>query len=156
MRIGELAQRGRCDVETVRFYEREGLLDAPAREGNGYRNYTSDHLVQLNFIRHCRSLGMGLPDVRVLRSFQQHPESACDAINQLIDQQIARIHHQVESLRLLEQQLHALREACQANQTAGECGILQNLRHAAAGEPCECHAEPVNRSGADHPGSGSV
>ncbi|MDE2323290.1 MAG: Cd(II)/Pb(II)-responsive transcriptional regulator, partial [Betaproteobacteria bacterium] len=81
--------------------------------------------------------------VRVLRSFQQHPESACDAINQLIDRQIARIHHQVESLRLLEQQLHALRETCQAKQTASACGILQNLRHAAAGEPCTCHAEPA-------------
>ena len=130
MRIGELARRGQCDVETVRFYEREGLLDAPAREGNGYRNYSSGHLEQLNFIRHCRSLGMGLPDVRVLRSFQQHPESACDGINQLIDQQIARIHHQVESLRLLEQQLRALRETCQANQTASACGILRNLEQA--------------------------
>ncbi|NNM65300.1 MAG: Cd(II)/Pb(II)-responsive transcriptional regulator [Burkholderiales bacterium] len=146
MRIGELAQRGQCDVETVRFYEREGLLDAPAREGNGYRNYNSDHLVQLNFIRHCRSLGIGLPDVRVLRSFQQHPESACDAINQLIDRQIARIHHQAESLRQLERLLHALRETCQANQTASACGILQNLQHAAAGEPCECQAEPVTET----------
>ena len=156
MRIGELAQRGRCDVETVRFYEREGLLDAPAREGNGYRNYTSVHLMQLNFIRHCRSLGMGLPDVRVLRSFQEHPESACDAINQLIDQQIARIHHQVESLRLLEQQLHTLRETCQANRTASDCGIMQNLQQAAAGGLCHCHAEPVDRSGADPRGGGSA
>ena len=140
MRIGELARRGQCDVETVRFYEREGLLDAPAREGNGYRNYSSGHLAQLNFIRHCRSLGMGLPDVRVLRSFQEHPESACDDINHLIDQQIARIHHQVESLRLLEQQLHALRETCRVNQSASDCGILRNLEQASVGGACRCHA----------------
>ena len=59
MRIGELAQRSDCDVETVRFYEREGLLDLPDREANGYRRYSEAHLVQIKFIRHCRSLGMG-------------------------------------------------------------------------------------------------
>ncbi len=50
MRIGELAQRSACDIETIRFYKRDGLLDAPAREANGYRFYTEAHWVQLNFI----------------------------------------------------------------------------------------------------------
>lgn len=127
MRIGELAKQSDCDVETVRFYEREGLLAAPAREANGYRQYTTLHLVQLKFIRHCRSLGMGLPEVRALLSFQANPESACEKINQLIDGQIKRIHTQVESLRLLEQQLHALRDTCHTNQKVSECGILRNL-----------------------------
>lgn len=140
MRIGELAKRGDCDVETVRFYEREGLLDVPARETNGYRRYSETHLVQLNFIRHCRSLGIGLPEVRILRRFQADPELACDAINDLIDRQIDRIHQQVESLRLLEQQLQALRGTCHANRKAGECGIMRNLAQAAEGEGCLCHS----------------
>ena len=139
MRIGELAQRSDCDVETVRFYEREGLLDLPAREANGYRRYTETHLVELKFIRHCRSLGMGLPDVRVLRSLQANPELACDEINQLIDGQIERIHHQVDSLRLLERQLHTLRDTCHANQKASQCGIMRTLARAAEGEDCSCH-----------------
>jgi Cd(II)/Pb(II)-responsive transcriptional regulator len=139
MRIGELARRGACDVETVRFYERESLLDLPDRETNGYRRYSEAHLVQLNFVRHCRSLGIGLPDVRTLRSFQANPELACDEINEMIDEQIQRIHHQIESLRLLERQLHTLRESCQLNQKASECGILQNLAQAAKGEECSCH-----------------
>lgn len=140
MRIGELAKRADCDVETVRFYEREGLLDAPARESNGYRRYAEAHLVQLNFIRHCRSLGIGLPEVRSLRRYQASPELACDGVNALIDRQIARIHQQVESLRLLEGQLHALRDSCRASSKAGDCGILLNLEHAAEGEACPCHA----------------
>jgi Cd(II)/Pb(II)-responsive transcriptional regulator len=139
MRIGELAKRSDCDVETVRFYEREGLLDMPAREANGYRRYSEAQLVQLNFIRHCRSLGMGLPDVRTLRGFQAKPELACDAINQLIDGQIQRIHQQVESLRLLEQQLQILRDTCHANRKASECGIMLNLAQAAEGDGCLCH-----------------
>ena len=139
MRTGELARLSDCDVETIRFYERDGLLAAPAREANGYRSYTEAHLVQLNFIRHCRSLGIGLPDVRILRSFQARPELACEEINQLIDQQIGRIHQQVETLRLLERQLHALRDTCRATQRASECGILRNLAQAAEGEGCSCH-----------------
>ena len=139
MRIGELAKQSDCDVETIRFYEREGLLGAPAREANGYRSYTDAHLVQLNFIRHCRSLGIGLPEVRILRSFQASPELACDEIDQLIDRQITRIHQQVESLRLLERQLHSLRDTCHAHQTASECGILRTLAKAAEGEACSCH-----------------
>ncbi|SBT09942.1 Transcriptional regulator, MerR family [Candidatus Accumulibacter aalborgensis] len=139
MRIGELAQRSDCDVETVRFYEREGLLDLPDREANGYRRYSEAHLVQIKFIRHCRSLGMGLHDVRRLRSFQANPELACDEINQLIDGQIDLIHQQIDSLRLLERQLHTLRETCHANQKASECGIMRNLARAAEGEDCSCH-----------------
>lgn len=139
MRIGELAQRSDCDVETVRFYEREGLLDLPAREANGYRLYNEAHLVQLKFVRHCRSLGMGLPDVRILRSFQANPDLACEEINQLIDSQIERIHQQLDSLHLLERQLHKLRDTCHANRKAGQCGIMRNLARAAEGGDCSCH-----------------
>jgi len=139
MRIGELAKRSDCDVETVRFYERSGLLEAPAREANGYRSYTDAHLTQLNFIRHCRSLGIGLPEVRSLRSFQTNPDLACADINALIDRQIARIHQKIEALGLLEEQLHALRATYQANRSASECGILRNLAQAAEGEACSCH-----------------
>ena len=141
MKIGELAKRSSCNVETVRFYEREGLLEAPARDANGYRIYTASHLAQLNFIRHCRSLGMGLPDVRTLHSLQIHPELACDEINHLLDSQIKRVHQQIISLRLLEQQLRSLRGSCHANTTVGNCAILRNLAQAAEGENCPCHTD---------------
>ena len=144
MRIGELAKRGNCNVETVRFYEREGLIEAPARETNGYRHYSERHLMQLNFIRHCRSLDMGLPDVHVLRQLQANPALGCDDINGLIDRQIGRIHQQMESLRGLEQQLNALRETCTTEHTSDECGIMRTLAKAAAGDGCSCH--PGNSS----------
>lgn len=139
MRIGELAKRGNCDVETVRYYEREGLLDAPARSDNGYRQYSEAQLVQLNFIRHCRSLDMSLADVRTLRQFQVNPALACDEINELIDQQIKRIHMQLASLGQLEQQLHVLRDTCTENHKTDECGIMLNLTKAAEGDECSCH-----------------
>lgn len=140
MRIGELSRTSGCDVETIRYYEREGLLDAPRREANGYRRYDDGHLVQLNFVRHCRSLGMGLSDVRRLREFERNPTQDCDDINRLLDRQIAQIHAQRVALEALEGQLRALRETCHHHQPASECGILQNLQQAAAGAACECHA----------------
>lgn len=141
MRIGELSRSSGCDVETIRYYEREGLIDAPQREHNGYRRYGDGHLVQLNFVRHCRSLGMSLSDVRRLRDFERDPSLACDDINTLLDRQIAQIHEQRVSLEALEERLRALRHTCEHQQPhpASECGILQNLQQAAAGAPCECH-----------------
>jgi Cd(II)/Pb(II)-responsive transcriptional regulator len=142
MRIGELARLGHCDVETVRFYEREGLLEEPARETNGYRTYAHTHVAQLNFIRHCRSLGIGLADIRTLRRFQVDPSQPCDEVNQLIDCQIERIHEQIESMRVLEQQLRTLRDTCHAHDSSSsECGIMRNLEHAVDDEQCSCHAD---------------
>lgn len=141
MRIGELARRSGCDVDTIRYYEREGLLDAPQREDNGYRRYAPTHLVQLNFVRHCRSLGMSLSDVRRLRDFERDPGAPCDDINQLIDRQIAQIHAQRVALETLERQLTALRHTCDREHPAAECGILQTLQQAASGGACECHGE---------------
>lgn len=139
MKIGELAQRSACSVGMIRFYEREGLLEEPTREANGYRRYGDVHLVQLNFIRHCRSLGMGLPDVRTLLNLQAHPDLACDEISRLIESHIDRVNQQITMLRLLEMQLHALRESCHAKTNVGECGIMRNLEQAAVGDACSCH-----------------
>ncbi|MEM5420540.1 MULTISPECIES: Cd(II)/Pb(II)-responsive transcriptional regulator [Paraburkholderia] len=142
MRIGELARCAHCDVETVRFYEREGLLDEPARETNGYRSYTAVHAAQLNFIRHCRSLGIGLTDIRMLRRFQADPSQPCDEVNELIDSQIERIHQQIEAMRVLEQQLRTLRESCHANQSSSaECGIMKSLEQPVDDESCSCHGD---------------
>lgn len=148
MRIGELARRGECEVETVRFYEREGLLERPDREPNGYRRYADRHLVQLAFIRHCRSLGMSLLDVRALRDFQAHPDQDCEGIDHLIDGHIQKLHAQIESLRQLEHQLRHLREACRSRHTTRDCGILRNLERAAEGEACTCHTSVESGEGA--------
>ncbi|MEQ6291853.1 Cd(II)/Pb(II)-responsive transcriptional regulator [Vogesella sp. GCM10023246] len=143
MQIGELAKRGGCDAETIRYYEREGLLPAPARSASGYRRYEQAHLEQLAFIRHCRSLAMSLADIRRLLAYHQHPSPApCDDINALLDAQIGRIHQQIASLQRLEQQLLTLRARCDAPHTVADCGILKTLEGAASGEGCVCHDAP--------------
>ena len=66
MRIGELSKLSGVAVETIRFYENEGLIPKAARSMNNYRSYTESHLKRLQFIRHCRSLDMSLDDIRLL------------------------------------------------------------------------------------------
>ena len=139
MRIGELSRAAGVDVETIRYYEKAGLLPAPARESNGYRAYGSPQFERLAFIRHCRALDMPLEAVRRLLDFVEHPDADCGDINVLIDEQLARVRARLESMRALERQLSALRARCGETHPASECGILHELVSAAHGEACACH-----------------
>src|SRR5512144_1221337 len=119
MLIGELARHAGCDAGTIRYYEREGLLQKPYRAASGYRKYTDAHLVQLNFVRHCRAMGMTLAEIKTLQGFQANHSASCAGINELIDRQIDRIQRQLKVLHVLEEQLAALRCCCDANMPAG-------------------------------------
>jgi len=127
VRIGELAKKTGCDVETIRFYEKSGLLEEPVRTASGYRVYQPVHLERLQFIRHCRSLQIGLQDIRALLDLQAKPSAGCERVDALLDRHIAAIQSQVASLRTLEIQLIALRDRCHAPHSVKECAILQNL-----------------------------
>ncbi|MCC6075637.1 Cd(II)/Pb(II)-responsive transcriptional regulator [Pseudomonas sp. GCM10022188] len=142
MRIGELGRALGVDVETIRYYEKSGLLPAPARSGNGYRTYGPEHLERLAFIRHCRALDIPLADVKRLLEFVARPDADCSDIDRLIDAHLARVRARLDSLHTLERQLTALRGRCGASHRAGECGILGDLVAAAHGEPCAC-AQPA-------------
>lgn len=141
MKIGELAKRTDCDVETIRYYEREGLLPTPPRSEGNYRQYGEQDAERLLFIRHCRSLGMSLDDIRTLQHFQSKPELACDEINAMLDRHLEQTELQIASLQRLQGQLRALRNTCHTQLTARQCGILQNLQSAASNSDCACHIE---------------
>jgi len=139
MRIGELAKRANCDIETIRFYEKSGMLNAPGRNSNGYRAYQAEHLECLQFIRHCRSLQIGLSEIRVLLDLKSNRSAGCQSVDDLLDRHIGRVREQMATLKLLEQQLVALREQCQGPHSIDECGILQNLTEATERHECACH-----------------
>lgn len=138
MKIGELAARAGCDVQTVRFYEREGLLDAPEREPSGYRRYADAQLRRLQFIRHCRSLDIPLPEVRQLLAFAAAPQRACGDTNALLDRHIGVLRQRLAALQALEAQLVALRRACDGDGTH-PCVILESFMRAAEEHACACH-----------------
>ena len=135
MKISELAQAAHTQSETIRYYEREGLLPEPARTGSNYRNYDSSHLTRLAFIRHCRSLDMTLGEVRTLLHFKDAPEENCAQVNGLLDAHVGHVVQRIKELKALEKELRALRLQCASSQPAADCGILEGLDQAARQAP---------------------
>ncbi len=131
MKIGDLSAASSTSVETIRYYEREGLLPAPARTQGNFRVYEAVHLERLQFIRHCRSLDMSLDEVRELLRFRDAPGADCGDVNSLLDTHIGHVSQRIRELRTLERQLKDLRQRCGSAQRADHCGILAGLSEAA-------------------------
>lgn len=127
MRIGELAKIAKCSVETIRFYEKEGLLPEAERTENNYRDYLPLHVDRLRFIRNCRAFDMSHDEIRqLLLQVDSHAED-CQAVNVLLDEHILHIEHRIQELSSLKGQLLILRRQCQQQQGIDECGIVQGL-----------------------------
>lgn len=133
MRIGELATLAHTPVETIRYYEREGMLPHPGRSTANYRVYDASHAERLSFIRHCRNLDMTLEEIRVLLHFKDAPTENCQQVNELLDEHIGHVSRRIRELRQLERQLKDLRETCLCSQQAADCGILHELSEIARG-----------------------
>jgi len=146
MRIGELARQAGVDVQTVRYYEREGLLEAPGRTASGYRAYGLQHLERLNFIRHCRSLDMPLAEIQRLLDLSSDRTVSCEQVNDLVRAHLGRVRAKRKALEGLEKQLAALNAQCESGHRVADCGILGELIHAAQGEACACHPPAAERS----------
>ena len=129
MRIGELAGRAGCQVETVRYYEREGLLPAPRRSAGNYRMYGPEHAERLAFIRRCRSLDMSLPEIHKLLSSIERPDADCGPVNALLDEHIGHVAARIAELKLLKSELDAIRAHCKGDEPARNCGIIASLAH---------------------------
>ena len=127
MRIGNLATATGTPVETIRFYEREGLIPAAQRSDNNYRVYTAAHADRLAFIRHCRNLDMTLDEIRTLLRFKDAPSADCGEVNALLDEHIGHVAQRIRELRALEGHLKSLRAQCSTPQATNDCGILNGL-----------------------------
>jgi len=127
MRIGELAKRADCPVETVRYYEKEGLLPVPQRSGANYRDYGASHLERLAFIRRCRSLDMSLPEIRQLLEAVERPGADCAPVDALLDEHIGHVAARIAELQALKDELDAIRAHCAGGHPAKACGIVASL-----------------------------
>lgn len=135
MKIGELAKTTGTQVETVRFYEREGLLPEAARTEGNYRMYSQAHAERLGFIRNCRNLDMTLNEIRALLRFKDAPSENCGDVNSLLDDHIGHVAERIRELKVLEKTLKALRLQCSDVHAAKDCGILQGLSDRAKPAP---------------------
>ena len=127
MRIGEFAKATECSIETVRYYEREGLLPLPARSSGNYRLYAQAHVAQMRFIRNCRSLDMTHEEIRALLAYREAPERPCSDVNALLDEHIDHVAIRIRQLETLKRELVKLRDCCRSTRTAGDCRIMRSL-----------------------------
>lgn len=127
MRIGELAKTTAIPVETIRYYEKIGLLPEPARDGSGYRAYRSAHLDRLQFIRRCRNLDMAQDEIRELIRLAEQPEADCSEVDALLAHHLNHVRERLRELARLEDTLVQLQQACTEGRTVRECGILDGL-----------------------------
>lgn len=130
MRIGEVAARTRTAVDTIRYYERLGLVPPPGRTASNYRTYAPAHVERLEFIRRCRGLDMSLAEIRALLVFCDQPQRHCDAVNDVLDQRIHHVEGRIEELQRLARELRQLRGVCRSPGSAADCRILNRLRSA--------------------------
>lgn len=143
MKIGELARKADCTVETVRYYERAGLLPPPARSDSNYRHYGEAALERLAFIRRCRSLDMSLDEIAVLVRAAEQPKADCGGIDTLLETHLGHVTARIRELRALQKQLRSLNAACAGTGTTNDCGILHGLARTAESAPANLDAGHV-------------
>lgn len=126
MRIGHLARACDCSRETIRYYEKIGLLPPAIRTANGYRSYDSSHRNWLTFILRSKALGFSQDEVRRLTDLADAPNSTCQDVHQLILAHIADVRARLQELQQLESSLLRLEAKC-IDETLHECPVIDEL-----------------------------
>lgn len=146
--IGQLARRAGVGIETVRFYERRGLLEEPARKESGYRQYDEDVVARLRFIKRAKELGFSLKEIKELLALRVDPTTTCAEVKSKAEAKIADIEQKIEVLQRMKKALLKVTKECSGRGPTGECPILEAL------EPPKADRGPgTNRS--DKGGAGA-
>ena len=126
MKIGELGAATSTKVETVRYYEKIGLLPPPARTAANYRAYGSAHLARLSFIRRARDLGFTLEAVRELLALADDTGQSCEAVDAIASTHLTEIDRKITDLSALRAELGRVIDSCQHG-TVANCKIIETL-----------------------------
>ena len=127
MTIGKIARAAGTGVETIRYYEREGLIEKPARSASGYRHYRWDVIALLRFIRQAKELGFSLGEIKELLSLRVAPGKTCGDVKLRAQRKIADIEGCIATLKRMKAVLVELSMACAGRGPIGECPILEAL-----------------------------
>lgn len=142
--IGALGEATGVGAETIRYYERIGLLPAPARTAAGYRMYEREHVRRLTFIRRGRELGLGLDAVRELLSLAGDRLRSCARVDRLVREHLHRLDHQIAGLQQLRAALQRISVSCRGGGKIADCRIVEALQEAEPAivePPAACAAE---------------
>lgn len=127
MTIGEVARRAGVKVETVRYYERQGLVPAPGRSAAGYRQYAADTVRRIRFIRRAKALGFTLAEIRELLALRTAPGVSCAEVRVQAEAKIAEIDARLRALQQMRSALARLARECGDGRSTSACPILEAL-----------------------------
>jgi MerR family transcriptional regulator, copper efflux regulator len=125
--IGELAEQAKVQVETLRYYERRGLLERPPRSASNYRLYPEDAVRRVGFIKRAQALGFSLTDIKEVLSLRTAPEAECGEIRRHAEAKIKDIDEKIHSLMAMKSALSKLVAECSGEGPLTECPILESL-----------------------------
>ncbi len=145
MKIGEAAAASGCHLETIRYYERIGLLPRPSRTGSGYRAYTAKDVARIRFITRGRDLGFSLDEIRGLLRLTEDPELSCEQVDALARHHLAEIKVRQKELRRIARELERTIAGCTGGRR-GACAILGVLQQSAPPVPASNRRYNVHRT----------
>lgn len=125
--IGQIARQGGIGVETVRFYERQGLLEKPSRNESGYRQYPPEAVSRLHFIKKAKEVGFSLKEIKELLSLRLDETATCQDVRSRAEAKILDIEQKLQALTRMKQALTDLTNACSGRGRVSECPILQSF-----------------------------
>ena len=127
MQIGQLAQHAGVPIDTVRYYERQGILPPPQRQASGYRHYRSDDVARLRFVRRAKALGFSLAEVRELLALSSRPAEDMAGLKAAASEKLAGVEYKLAELERVRDGLKALITACPGHGALARCPILVAL-----------------------------
>lgn len=125
--IGQVAQSAGVGVETIRFYEREGLLEQPPRRASGYRQYPEQVVKQLHFIKRAQQLGFSLKEITELLRLRVDDQTSCDEVKQRTEAKLAEVERKMVELLRMRQALLQIASLCTGQGPTGHCPMLDAL-----------------------------
>ncbi|HXH13540.1 MAG TPA: heavy metal-responsive transcriptional regulator [Alphaproteobacteria bacterium] len=139
--IGDVAKRAKVHIETLRYYERQGLVPRPRRSVSNYRVYAEDTVRRVRFIKSAQELGFSLKEIRELLSLRAAPKTQCWEVRERAEAKIEAIEAKIASLQAMKQALAKLVAECSGEGPVTECPILESIEagvhheHQAVGAP---------------------
>jgi MerR family mercuric resistance operon transcriptional regulator len=125
--IGQVARQAEVGIETVRFYERQGLLEEPARKESGYRQYGDGVVARLRFIRRAKELGFTLKEIKELLALRVDPTMTCAEVRSKAAAKIVDVEEKIQALQRIKKALVQLTATCRGRGPTSECPILDAL-----------------------------
>lgn len=126
MKIGELSRATGTNIETIRYYERIGLLPAPDRTAANYRSYGDAHRSRLSFVRHSRDLGFTIEEIRSLLDLSDDPTRECDEADRIATRHLEQVQEKIAQLTLLRDELARIIGRCRGG-IAADCRVIEAL-----------------------------